>query len=136
MQNFNAGESVTRQLFFAQFSLQIYGDEVYKNLDTLMRQLFEKCLLFTEFNINYHKYTSFGHLTGYGARYYGYIWSKVFAADLFYHIKPYGLLNPKIGTVYKDKILAPGGSIDPNKLLKNFLGREPNDKAFIKDLGL
>jgi thimet oligopeptidase len=83
-----------------------------------------------------HFYTSFGHLTGYGARYYGYMWSKVFAHDLFNEIKKIGLLDPSIGRKYVDAVIGKGGSKDPNDLLKDFLGREPNQDAFLKDMGL
>jgi len=46
------------------------------------------------------------------------------------------LLNPAAGSRYKERVLSKGGSVDPNILLENFLGREPNDQAFIKRLGL
>lgn len=78
----------------------------------------------------------FGHLGGYAARYYGYLWSKVFALDIFEQISKEGLLNSEIGKKYQETILAPGGSLDPNVLLENFLGRAPSEKAFFRDLGL
>ena len=61
---------------------------------------------------------------------------QVFALDLFDFIKQFGLLNGQIGQKYTDQILSQGGSQDPEVLLKNFLGREPNSQAFFKDLGL
>ena len=85
--------------------------------------------------LNYFQ-AAFGHLDGYGARYYAYLWSKVYALDLFDHIKKYGLLNPEIGVHYAQKVLGKGGSQPPMELLKDFLGREPNQDAFLKDLGL
>lgn len=136
LKNFNSGAYVTRQLFYAQLSLTLFGPGVHKDIDALLRQIWEKSLLFTKFDTDNHMYASFGHLMDYGPRVYSYMWSRVFAADLFYHIKKYGLLNPEIGIIYTQKVLAPGGSIDPNELLRNFLGREPNQKAFLKDMGL
>ena len=35
-----------------------------------------------------------------------------------------------------DDILGNGGSIDPDEMMKNFLGREPNQDTFFKDMGL
>ena len=61
-----------------------------------------------------------------GAKYYGYMFSQVFAIDVFYEVKKHGLLNKNIGKKLRDCIFSKGGSDDPNQLLKNFLGREPN----------
>ena len=80
---------------------------------------------------------SFGHLMGgYDAGYYGYLWSKVYAQDMFTRFEKEGLLNPETGLDYRKWILEPGGSINPLELVKGFLGREPNEEAFLKSLGL
>ena len=47
-----------------------------------------------------------------------------------------GLLNPKVGKDYRDCIIRNGGSIDASEMLKNFLGREPNEEAFLQSKGL
>ena len=47
-----------------------------------------------------------------------------------------GLLNPKVGTKYVDKVLSKGGSEDEMSQIKSFLGREPKQEAFLKSLGL
>ena len=101
-----------------------------------MKSLYNKILVYSWYDENNHMQTSFGHLTGYDARYYGYLWSKVFALDLFATIKKHGLLNPEIGERYSNKVLSKGGSKDPNELLFDFLGRAPNNEAFLRDLGL
>lgn len=136
IKNFTAGFTVAGQLTYAQISLDVYGIGSSKDLDALVGDIYARSLPVVAGDKDNHMYAGFGHLTGYGAGYYGYMWSNVFAADLFYYIKPQGLLNPEIGLVYAEKILAPGGSVDPNELLRNFLGREPNDQAFMKDYGL
>jgi Zn-dependent oligopeptidase len=46
------------------------------------------------------------------------------------------LLDPSIGSKYITDVIGRGASDDPNNLLKNFLGRQPSDDAFFKDMGL
>src|SRR5690606_41867369 len=103
----------------------------------LMKMLHEETMsTIIPYSPENHFYASFGHLTGYGAKYYGYLWSKVFALDIFAEIKKHGLLDPVIGQKYVAEILSKGGAQDPNELLYNFLGREPNAKAFFAEMGL
>lgn len=80
---------------------------------------------------------SFGHLMGgYEAGYYGYLWSKVYASDMFSRFEQNGLLNPEAGQYYRSHILAKGGSEDAGDMVRDYLGREPNMDAFLRDLGL
>lgn len=79
---------------------------------------------------------SFGHLTGYQAGYYGYLWSLVYAQDMFERFKQLGMLNPKAGMYYRKKILARGGSMDEMDMVKDYLGREPRMEPFLRRLGL
>lgn len=79
---------------------------------------------------------AFGHLTGYQAGYYGYLWSLVYAEDMFQRFQELGLLNPEAGAYYRDKVLSRGGTKDEMDLLRDYLGREPNMEPFLKHLGL
>lgn len=79
---------------------------------------------------------SFGHLVGYEGAYYGYLWSLVYAQDMFTRFQEKGLLNPEAGMYYRKKILARGGSMDENEMLRDYLGRAPTMDAFYKHLGL
>lgn len=136
LKNFNSGRFIEGQSYYSLFVLDLFGPGEHKDVDALRENLYVKTNRHSVFDPETHMQASFGHLVGYGARYYGYLWSKVYALDLFEHIKKIGLLNPAIGTVYADKVLGKGGSMPPMKLLVDFLGREPNQKAFLKDLGL
>jgi len=76
----------------------------------------------------------FSHIAGgYAAGYYGYMWSEVMALDM---LSAYGdnLLDPKVGKRYRDTILAQGGQKHPAQLVKDFLGRAPNSKAFFAEI--
>ncbi|MEK7065867.1 MAG: M3 family metallopeptidase [Patescibacteria group bacterium] len=78
----------------------------------------------------------FGHLMGYDAGYYGYLWSKVFATDMFTRFKREGLLNVRTGMAYRQCILEKGSSEDEVKLVERFLERKVNDRAFLREIGL
>ncbi|HIO20586.1 MAG TPA: hypothetical protein EYN11_05750, partial [Phycisphaerales bacterium] len=83
-----------------------------------------------------HFQSSFGHLTGYQAGYYGYLWSLVYAQDMFQRFQELGMLNPEAGAYYRDKILSKGGTQDSLDLVRDYLGREPSMDAFLESLGL
>jgi thimet oligopeptidase len=78
----------------------------------------------------------FAHLAhGYDAGYYGYLWSRVFAEDMFTRFEKEGVLNPKTGRDYRRTILEKGSSVDEMELVEEFLGRKSNNKAFLKSIG-
>jgi thimet oligopeptidase len=78
---------------------------------------------------------SFGHLMGgYGAGYYSYLWSLVFAKDIFSIFKRDGVLNPAVGGRYRRAILETGSERSEEESMTDFLGRAPNEDAFMKSL--
>ena len=80
---------------------------------------------------------SFGHLmSGYDAGYYGYLWSKVYAQDMFTAFKAAGLENPDVGMRYRTDILAPARTDEPDAEVSTFLGRPMNPAAFYAELGI
>lgn len=122
-----------RQLMLANFSLSVYQSPSQDLGKLWSYQKSEYCIESKPLDQDLY-YLVFGHLNGYGARYYGYLWSKVYALDIFEKIKKEGLLNPLIGKEYTRHILSKGGSLDPNQYLIDFLGREPNIEAFNKSI--
>ena len=80
---------------------------------------------------------SFGHLMGgYDASYYGYMWSEVFGDDMFSKFEEEGVTNPKVGMEYRREVIGRGGALDADDMLVNFLGREPDNQAFLRKLGI
>lgn len=81
-----------------------------------------------------HPQASFGHLMGgYDAGYYGYLWSKVYAQDMFTAFQKGGLENPVVGMRYRKDILSPARTVEPDAEVAAFLGRRMNPNAFYRE---
>ena len=67
---------------------------------------------------------------------YGYLWSEVYAQDMFTVFKKNGLRDTETGIKYRKLILSNGAQRDIDEAVEEFLGRPSNNKAYIKSLGL
>jgi len=84
-----------------------------------------------------YREASFTHLMGgYEGTYYAYAWAKVYAMDMFTAFQKDGLQNPAVGARYRKDVLAPARSVEPDVLVKNFLGRSMKPDAYYADLGI
>ncbi|GME83739.1 unnamed protein product [Ambrosiozyma monospora] len=107
------------------------------DIDSLWNDLREEVALVNNGGVQTKGYGSFGHMMGgYASGYYGYLWSQVFAADIFYSKFKADPLNVKSGLEYRNKILSRGGSREEMDNLRDLLGREPNSDAFLTELGI
>ena len=82
--------------------------------------------------------TNFSHIFGggYASGYYGYKWAEVLDADIFSRFKADGIFNPDTAAAFRREILSRGGTEHPAVLFKNFMGREPDNKALLKRMNL
>ncbi len=134
-EKFGIGTQTVQQMFYAAIALAFHQADPAK-LDQLamVKAMQAKYTPFAYVEgTKFH--TSFGHLVGYSSMYYTYMWSLVIAKDLLTPFDKAGSLMAKDVTYrYRDKILAPGGSKDAADLVKDFLGRPYDFKAFEKYL--
>ena len=128
--DFGVGTHILNQMFYAALSLNYYS--IAPDSLDLKQTLIQLQSEYSPFDYmeDTHFFANFGHLFGYSARYYTYMWSEVIAADLFSEFKQKGLMNKSVAKRYHDQVLAPGGSQDAAKLIENFLGRPFNYQAF------
>ena len=132
--DFNLGYFYTRQLLFATFDLEMHTSKKPVDPTALYKKLYHEFTTIKPLEET-HFPASFGHMMGgYDAGYYGYLWSDVFAQDMFTKFEKAGLLNAKVGMSYRKNILEKGDTETADKLLASFLGRSPNNKAFFKRL--
>ncbi|WP_240125030.1 M3 family metallopeptidase [Thermomonas alba] len=79
----------------------------------------------------------FSHIMGgYAAGYYAYIWSEVLAANTSKWIRDHGGLTRENGDRVREKVLAPGGEIAPDRLFPNLAGHEPTIEPLLEQRGL
>ncbi len=136
LKSFDTGHFISGQLALASVALAYFLPGEHKDTAAIWKLNQQRFRGYLFFDKSSHHYAAFGHLANYGPKYYGYMWSQVYAADLFNYIKQFGLLNREIGERYTHEVIGKGGSQDPMELLVNFLGRKPNSEAFFKDLGI
>ena len=127
---FGKGLRVRQQMFYAATSLRLH-DRDPNGLDTtaLSAEQQERYTPFRHVPGTWFQ-ESFGHLEGYSAIYYTYMWSLVIAKDLFGVFRRKGLLDPEAASRYRRAILEPGGGRPAAELVKEFLGREASFDAF------
>ena len=82
--------------------------------------------------------TSFSHIFGggYASGYYGYKWAEVLDADIFSRFKQDGIFNTETAAAFRREILSKGGTEPPATLFKNFMGRQPDNKALLKRMNV
>ena len=130
----NAGIKWLRQNFYASLDFAYHGPGEKKDTSKILDELHPICG-FPNMPGG-HMQAGFGHLFGYDASYYGYLWSKVYGDDMYTAFEKGGILNPQVGMRYRQEIYERGGTRDGMDLVRGFLGREPNNAAFLRDLGL
>ena len=134
--DFQQGYFYTRQLMFALLDMDYHTSKQALDVTSEHDRLYKQ-MVGIDAPAQTHFPASFGHLMGgYDAGYYGYLWSEVYAQDMFSHFEEAkgGLVDAKVGAEYRKDILERGDMQEAMSLLQNFMGRQPNSKAFLKKL--
>ncbi|MDA0772165.1 MAG: M3 family metallopeptidase [Cyanobacteria bacterium] len=137
---FNEGLACIRQLEFSLFDFAIHmreSAEDSRSPNDIFKEIVAQNGVFSVWEgTNFP--CSFSHIFagGYSAGYYSYKWAEVLEADAFSRFQKEGVLNPKLGQEYKEKILERGDAEPPMDLFKDFMGREPSEDALLSRMGL
>ncbi len=137
--NFRAATACRRQLAFALTDLRLHTTVAPVANDI-------KTKIFTHFGLplveNDGFLNAFTHIFagGYAAGYYGYKWAEVMSADCFGAFEEAGLQNEgemrRLGSAYRETILALGGSLSAYDVFAKFRGRAPTISALLRQQGL
>ncbi|MCK4549406.1 MAG: M3 family metallopeptidase [Candidatus Krumholzibacteria bacterium] len=85
-----------------------------------------------------YRSTYFRHIftSGYASGYYSYIWAEVLDADAFQAFRENGIFDRQTAQLFRENILAKGGSEDPMKLYVQFRGSIPSIQPLLERRGL
>jgi thimet oligopeptidase len=124
------GVQTVQQMFYAALSLEFHTADPAR-LDQLaeMKRLQAKYTPF-DYVPGTRFHAGFGHLVGYSAMYYTYMWSLVIAKDMLSAFDRHGLMDLAQTARYRDLVLGAGGTKDAADLVRDFLGREYSFDAF------
>jgi len=122
-----------RQLSFCYMDMHLHSSDFDGNsFEVVKKYTKEICMIDILEGTN--ELASFGHLMdGYDAKYYSYLWSLVYAKDLFTKFNGKEL-DSEIGNLFKKEILSQGSIRPSMESIKKFLNREPNMDAFIDSI--
>jgi len=126
---YGKGVLTRNQVFYAALSLEYYSqDPEGRDTTAVLRETRDRYIS-TPFEEGTSMQTAFGHLDGYTALYYTYMWSLVLAKDC---LSVFGddLMNAEAARRYREAVLEPGGSRDAEDLMQDFLGRPYAFDAF------
>ncbi|WP_418320551.1 M3 family metallopeptidase [Piscinibacter sakaiensis] len=128
---FGKGIFFARQHLYANFDLALYGRQSHDPL-ALWSALESGTPLGHVAGTMFP--AGFSHIAGgYSASYYGYLWSLVVAKDLRTAFAA-DKLDPEVGARFRRTVLANGSQQPPELLLRAFLGRSFDSRAFFDDL--
>jgi thimet oligopeptidase len=127
---YGKGLMVRQQMFYAAVSLELHRrDPAGLDAGALSDQLMARYTPFRPVPGTFF-HLAFGHLEGYSAIYYTYMWSLVIAKDLLTPFREAGLMDAATARRYRAAVLEPGGSQPAAALVEAFLGRPSRFDAY------
>jgi len=136
--NFQAAMQMVRQLEFSLFDFRLHREyRMGINVQSLLNEVRANVAVMQASDFNRFQ-TSFSHIFagGYAAGYYSYKWAEVLSADAFSKFEEDGIFNAQTGKLFRDTILANGGSRPAAELFADFRGREPSIAALLRHNGI
>lgn len=128
--SFGRGVAVRQQMFYAALALRYHTIDP-RGLDpTAVLEDVQKSYSPFPREQGTHFFANFGHLDGYSALYYTYMWSLVIVRDFFETFRERGLLDAESAIRYRKTVLSAGGSKDAAELVRDFLGRDYSLEAY------
>ena len=136
--NVNSGISAQRSVEYSVYDMTLYNrfdpqhpmptDEIWiSNADRFV---------YSQFIEGTHPQASWIHINTHPVYMYGYLWSEVYAQDMFTEFETNGLRDTATGESYRKLIMANGTQRPIDEAVEAFLGRPSDNEAYVRSLGL
>ena len=143
--NFQSGMQMVRQIEFSLFDMRLHCEFDPEGKMTpleLIEEIRRKVAVVHP--PEYNRFPgSFAHIFagGYCAGYYSYKWAEVLSADAYsvfeeHRTEKMGVIDPVVGSRFRDEILAVGGSRPALESFEAFRGRGPSVAALLRHNGM
>ena len=141
LDTFGNGQFVLKQNEYAMMDMSLHTwviPQSEEELDTIIHNNYYQNSLFPLGEI-YNPHSSFSHIFdwGYAAGYYSYMWAEIIEKEVWRTFQDSGnIFSPEIAKKFHDTILSAWTTKKASELFRDFLWRDPDIKAFLKEKGL
>jgi oligopeptidase A len=133
--NYNIGLFLLRQLQFGLMDMQLHLGTAQPMAEIIANVRDKTALL--PLPPYSHFENCFSHIFsgGYAAGYYSYLWAEVLSSDVFAEFSKHGLTDAALGKRLLNTFFEQGGSKEAMQIFVEFMGREPNNQAWLQQHG-
>jgi thimet oligopeptidase len=131
---FGRALATERQIALATLDFEYHTRPAPFDTDQVMHEVMARTQSFV-YQPDTHFQATFGHLMGYDAGYYGYQWALAIARDVLTRFEREGFMNRSTAESWLETVLSRGAGVDESQLVKEFLGRDTNLRAYAAYLG-
>ncbi|MCR3754642.1 MAG: oligopeptidase A [Candidatus Westeberhardia cardiocondylae] len=131
--NHHSGLFILYQLQLSLFDFILHYQKKSQKIQKIYEKVRKKISIFPYIPWKRSQNT-FSHIFSgeYAAGYYSYLWANKLAINAWYKFQKEGILNQNTGKSFLKNILSMGGSQNPIKLFKKFLGKKPTLYKMLK----
>ncbi len=128
--SFGRALATQRQIFLARLDQELHTRDPVGDSTKVVEEV-QRATDSFEYVKGTHFQSSFGHLIGYDAGYYGYQWALSLSRDVLTRFKKEGLLSQATARSWREEVLSKGGGMDEREMISRFLGRPPSHEAYL-----
>ena len=123
---FGCAADMQHQLMLASFDYQIHSDYALIEIHNTYHRVAGEFYPEVDIDLNAAFYLRFGHLIGYGAKYYSYLYCRAIATKIWQHLFQTDPFCREAGEKYKHLLLRHGGAKQPRSILQDLFGETPS----------